>query len=108
MRQILLGRPVARFVPLPVEMTPRANWKPFSSPAALREVPFVPTPQHVVDELRIGERRVVQAQVLVRRALDAHCAAHGQAGVGDQGCEALAIGRRGEVFDDGGFGTGRA
>jgi len=51
MRQELLGRQMTRWVPLPVDRHPRAEWKPFKSSAALREVPYVASPQHVVDEM---------------------------------------------------------
>ena len=51
MRQELLGRQTTRWVPLPVDRHPRAEWKPFKSSAALREVPYGPSPQLVVDEM---------------------------------------------------------
>jgi SAM-dependent methyltransferase len=51
MRQELLGRQTTRWIPLPVDRHPRTQWKPFKTGAALREVPYVPSPQHVVDEM---------------------------------------------------------
>src|SRR5687768_1402816 len=51
MRQPLLGLATTRWIPLPVDRERRAEWKPPRSPAALREVPYIPTPQHVVDEM---------------------------------------------------------
>ncbi len=50
MRQIPLGPPT-RFIPLPVDLDPKPRLKQIASPTSLREVPFVPTPQHVVDEM---------------------------------------------------------
>jgi SAM-dependent methyltransferase len=51
MRQALLGRPTVRFMPLPVERVRTPQYQHFRTPASLREVPFVPTPQHVVDAM---------------------------------------------------------
>src|SRR4051794_20999893 len=51
MRQALLGRSTVRFMPLPVERVRTPQYQHFRTPASLREVPFVPTPQHVVDEM---------------------------------------------------------
>jgi SAM-dependent methyltransferase len=63
MRQIPLGRPTARFVPLPVDLDPKPHLKQIGTPSSLREVPFVPTPQHVVDEMlhvaRVTERDIL-------------------------------------------------
>src|SRR5207244_111241 len=51
MRQVLLGRPTVRFIPLPVERVRTPQYQHFRTPASLREVPFIPTPQHVVDAM---------------------------------------------------------
>jgi len=51
MRQVLLGRPTVRFMPLPVESVRTPRYHHFRTPASLREVPFIPTPQHVVDAM---------------------------------------------------------
>src|SRR5438094_1103617 len=48
MRQMLLGRPTAKFVPLPVERGERTAAFRYDRKRPIREVPYVPTPEPIV------------------------------------------------------------
>ena len=62
MGQISLGRTTTKFVPLPAELGRTANYK-FDENKPIRDVPYVPTPEHVVQEMirqaDVSERDVV-------------------------------------------------
>ena len=62
MGQIPLGRATTKFVPLPAELGRTANYK-FDEKKPIRDVPYVPTPEHVVQEMirqaDVTERDVV-------------------------------------------------
>jgi SAM-dependent methyltransferase len=50
MGQISLGRTTTKFIPLPAELGRTANYK-FDEKKPIRDVPYVPTPEHVVQEM---------------------------------------------------------
>src|SRR5688572_4157090 len=62
MGRISLGRTTTKFVPLPAELGRTANYK-FDEKKPIRDVPYVPTPEHVVQEMirqaEVTERDVV-------------------------------------------------
>jgi len=55
---------------------------------------------HRIEQRIVAQRRVVEPEVVIGRALAAQHVAHGNAHAPDQIGEGRAIGRRLEVFDD--------